>query len=188
MIEEVLIEAGLSVELIEKAFEATSEAVYERGTRILEIGEECKNIFIVQEGLLRMFYYGSKGNEITHWFTTENNLMTAPKSFFEGTRSQYAIETLEECTVRKLELKTLNQLCEEHQEFERFMRLLVIRMFMEMNNKVMDLQFKTAKERYLSLIERHPDIFQRVNLGHIASYIGITIQSLSRIRAEVSQS
>ena len=86
-----------------------------------------------------------------------------------------------------MKLDTLNRLCDENHEVERFGRLLTLRMLMELNNKMMDLQFKTAKERYLSLMEKHPDIFNRVNLGHIASYIGITIQSLSRIRSEVSQ-
>ena len=56
----------------------------------------------------------------------------------------------------------------------------------EINDKLLSIQFKTAKERYLALVEKHPDIFQRVNLGHIASYIGITQQSLSRIRSELT--
>lgn len=185
MIENVIFESGLSVELFEKLFDATKEFTYKKGDQLVEQNEVCPFIFIVQEGLLRMYYYDEKGNDITHWFAPEQNIMTSPKSYFDGEPSLYSIEALEHSIVRVLTLKDLDRLCEEHHEIEHFGRMLTLRMFMELNQKLMDLQFKSAKARYKALLETHPDIFQRVKLGHIASYLGITQVSLSRIRSEI---
>ena len=185
MIEQVLLESNLSEELLEKLFEATTETQVSKGETLVKEGQHCRYIYIVQEGLLRMFYHDTKGNDITHWFTNEQNIMTSPKSFFDGEPSPYTIEALEDCTLRCLTLQALNDHCSAHHEIEHFGRMLTLRMFMELNKKLMDLQFKTAKERYTALLETHPDIFQRVKLGHVASYLGITQVSLSRIRSEI---
>ena len=185
MIESVIFESGLTVELFEKLFDATEEFRFKKGDVLVKQNEVCPYIYIVQEGLLRMFYYNEKGNDITHWIAPEQNIMTSPKSFFDGEPSPYSIEVLEDSIVRGLKLKDLDRLCSEHHQIEHFGRMLTLRMFMELNQKLMDLQFKSAKERYLMLLETHPDIFQRVKLGHIASYLGITQVSLSRIRAEM---
>lgn len=185
MIDQVILESNLSEELLEKLFDATNEIHVKKGDTLLEQGQICQHIFIVQEGLLRMFYYDNKGNDITHWFTNEQNLMTSPKSFFDGEPSAYNIEALEDCTIRCLTLKALNDHCKAHHQIEHFGRMLTLRMFMELNKKLMDLQFKSAKERYVTLLETHPDIFIRVKLRHVASYLGITQVSLSRIRAEL---
>lgn len=184
MIENVILESGLSVELFEKLFDATEEFSFKKGDLLLEQNQVCPYIFIVQEGLLRMFYYDEKGNDITHWLADEQNIISSPKSYFDGEPSLYAIEALEDCIVRGLKSEELDRLCSEYHQIEHFGRMLTLRMFMELNQKLMDLQFKTAKERYQTLLETHPDIFQRVKLGHIASYLGITQVSLSRIRAD----
>ena len=185
MIENVILESGLSVEVFEKLYDATKEFSFKKGDKLVEQNQVCPYIFIVQEGLLRMFYYDEKGNDITHWFAPEKNIISSPKSYFDREPSLYTIEALEDSSVRGLELKDLNRLCEEHHQIEHFGRMLTLRMFMELNQKLMDLQFKTAKERYKTLLETHPDIFQRVKLYHIASSLGITQVSLSRIRAEL---
>lgn len=183
MIEQIL-ESGLSMELFEKLYDETEEMTFQKGELLLDHNEHCRYIYIVQEGLLRMFYFDDKGNDITHWIATEQNLMSSPESFFEGSRSQYLIEALEDTIVRALTLDSLNDLCGKHHEIERFGRLLTLRMFMEVNKKLMDIQFKTGKQRYDALLSSQPDIFQRVKLGHIATYLGMTQVSLSRIRSE----
>jgi CRP-like cAMP-binding protein len=185
MLADVILESELSVELVEKLFDATVETKYRKGDKILEQGDTSAPIFIVTEGLLRMFYYDSKGNDITHWFAAEENIITDPATYFDQAPSNYLIEALEDCTVRSLKLKELNRLCKEHHAIEYFGRLLTLRIAMELNRKLMDIQFKSAKERYVTLIESKPDIFQRTKLGHIASYLGITQVSLSRIRSEL---
>jgi CRP-like cAMP-binding protein len=186
MVQEVIQQVGLRDELFQKLFDSTTEVFYKKGTHLVEQGQKCPYLFIVATGLLRMYYFDEKGNDVSHWFSPELHVMTDPKSFFENTQSRYTIEALEDTTVRRLDLHTVNTLSAEYHEIEHFARILTLRMFMELNGKLMDLQFKTAKERYLSLLSKHPGIINRVNLGHIASFIGITIQSLSRIRAEIS--
>ena len=94
MIEEVIEESGLSVEMFEKLYNSTEERIFRKGELLVDQNEHCKHIYIVQEGLLRMFYYDTKGNDITHWIATEQNLMTAPHSFFKGSSSQFVITTV----------------------------------------------------------------------------------------------
>ena len=80
-------------------------------------------------------------------------------------------------------LDGLNYLVDNFPELERFGRITALQMALEFGEKVKDLQFRTAQERYHLLLEKHPGILQRVSLGHIASFLGITQQSLSRIRS-----
>jgi CRP-like cAMP-binding protein len=87
--------------------------------------------------------------------------------------------------VNMISLDQLNSLFKDSHEIERLGRLLTLQMLTLINDKLLSLQFKTAKERYVSMLHLHPDIFNRVSLGHISSYIGITPQSLSRIRTEL---
>ena len=185
MIDQVLREANLSLELFDKIHESTSELIYPKNTLVVERGQIAKHTLIVEQGLLRIFYYDERGKDITHWFSSENQLCTVPDSFFGRSESQFYIEALEDVVLRGLTLTNMNNLCDSSHDIERFGRILAITLLSEINNKLLSIQFKTAKERYLLLLEKHPDIFQRVNLGHIASYIGITQQSLSRIRAEL---
>lgn len=156
-----------------------------KGKRLLDIGDVCRKMYIVEQGLLR-FYYIEKGKDITHWFIFEGNFITEADSFFQQTPSDYAIETLEDSLVRSISYEDLEYMFQKYPEFERTGRLLATEMALQLGEKLKDLQFRTASERYEKLLSEHPGILQRVPLGHIASYLGITQQSLSRIRAQNS--
>jgi CRP-like cAMP-binding protein len=80
----------------------------------LNQGDNSSPILVVRKGLLGMFYYDAKGNDITHWFTTEMSIIIDPATYFDQVPSNYLIEVLEDCNVCSLDLKELNRLCEEH--------------------------------------------------------------------------
>lgn len=164
--------------LLEKAEAVT----FEKGKLILKAGEICKYLFIVEKGLVRNFYYDSKGNDITHWFAKENMLVTAPESFFNQEKSFFNIEAIEDTRVIAIRYEVLEKAFEDSNAIERFGRILTTQIMITLGRKIIDLQTKNAKARYNEVIENYPDIFRRVNLGHIASYLGMTQQSLSRIR------
>ena len=156
---------------------------FKKGDIVAESGKICKYLFLVQKGLLRNFYYDIKGNDITHWFANEDMFATIPPSFFNREESFFQMEAIEDTQVLAFTYEDLENAFEKSRAIERFGRLLVTQIMITLGRKVIDLQTKSAEKRYEELIENHSDIFSRANLGHIASYLGITQQSLSRIRS-----
>lgn len=163
--------------------EAFVEEQYKKGTLLLEMGKVCQKVYIVKEGLLRSFYY-KEGKDVTHWFAAELEPLCALDSFFKRRPCDYSMDALEDSVVYTITLDRLNALFDDHHEIERFARLFITEMMIQVSEKVKDLQFRTGLERYHLLLEKHPSIIQRAPLGKVASYLGITQQSLSRIRAQ----
>lgn len=159
------------------------EERYKKGTVLLEVGNVCQKVYIVKQGLLRSFYY-KDGKDVTHWFAAEQEPLSALDSFFKRRPCDYSIDTLEDSIVYTITLDRLNVLFDAYHEIERFARLFITEMVIQVSEKVKDLQFRTGLERYHILLEKQPNIIQRAPLGKVASYLGITQQSLSRIRAQ----
>ena len=174
--------AILNSEAFTSLLEKVESLTFKKGELILKGGEICKYLFIVEHGLLRNFYYDGKGNDITHWFAEEKMIVTAPARFFNQEKSLFNIEAIEATTVIAISHEILEQAFENSKTIERFGRILTTQIMITLGRKIIDLQTKNAKARYNELIKNYPDIFRRVNLGHIASYLGMTQQSLSRIR------
>lgn len=163
--------------------EAFVEEKYKKGSLLLEVGKVCQKVYIVKKGLLRSFYY-KDGKEVTHWFAAEMEPLSALDSFFKRRPCDYSIDTLEDSVVYTITLDRLNTLFDAHHELERFARLFITEMIVQVSEKVKDLQFRTGLERYHLLLKKQPNIIQRAPLGKVASYLGVTQQSLSRIRAK----
>lgn len=172
----------LKSDVFKALFEKAESLSFKKGELILKAGEICKYMFLVKNGLLRNFYYDIKGNDITHWFAKEEMLATAPPSFFNQEKSFFNIEAIEDTQVIAIKHNILEDAFDESRVIERFGRVLTTQIMISLGRKIVDLQTKNAEARYHELIENYPDIFRRANLGHIASYLGITQQSLSRIR------
>jgi len=166
-------------------FEKSELITFKKGDIIVESGKVCKYLFLVENGLLRNFYYDGKGNDITHWFAKEEMLATVPQSFFNQEKSFFNIEAIEDTQTRIFSYQNLEDAFQQSRIVERFGRILITQIMITLGQKVVDLQTKSAEKRYEELIDNYPDIFRRANLGHIASYLGITQQSLSRIRSSV---
>jgi CRP/FNR family transcriptional regulator, anaerobic regulatory protein len=150
---------------------------------ILKQGQVCNYLYFVDKGLLRLFYYRD-GKDITDYFATEQNIIGGIDSFFSRKPSDKIIETLEPCILIAISHDNLEELYQKHHDLERVGRILSIGAFLSMQNRLFALQFHPAKQRYQNLLESTPDILQRVPLGHIASYLGITQVTLSRIRSQ----
>lgn len=163
---------------------AFTEESYKKGESLLAVGKVCKKIYLVKEGLLRSFYYSNEGKDITHWFAPEGTALSALDSFFKERPCDYSIDALEHSVVYTITLDKLNYFFDTYHEVERLGRLFVTETIIEVAGKVKDLQFRTGIERYHLLLEKYPTIIQRAPLGKVASYLGITQQSLSRIRAQ----
>lgn len=157
------------------------EKSYPKNTLIQEIGSRCKTIYFVKEGCARIFYY-KDGNDITEHFAFKNDLIVRAESLFTGLPTAKGIQTIDKTTVISIDSQKLFKLYDEFHSIERLFRIVFEKEYVNTVKRLESLQFKTAKERYEELIE-NTNIVQKIPLKHIASYLGITQVSLSRIRA-----
>jgi len=152
-----------------------------RGDILVKEGEYSYELYYIANGGARA-YYLKDGKTITDWFAFENDFISSIVSFFLGVPSQHYIEILEDSTFMVLQLKDIETLCDKHHDFERLARMSTTKTMLQLQQRIVSLQFKSSKERYESLLERYPQIELRAPLGDIASYLGITQETLSRIR------
>ena len=154
-----------------------------KGTIMINNNERCDTIFFIKSGLMRG-YYLDDGKEVTNWFAKESEFATCFYAFITNKNSFEIIETLEDSELTQISSSSLQNLYTRFPETERIGRIITENYYIKLEERLLNLQFKTAKERYQSLILSKPFLLQRASLGHIASYIGITQETLSRIRAE----
>lgn len=161
-----------------------SIATFKKNELIQPVGHTCKTIYFLQKGIARIFYY-KDGVDITEYFAFEGGIVARAESLFAGEPSQKAIEVLEDSKVLAINVPKLYLLYDEFHEIERLFRLIFEKAHVETIHRIESLQFHSAEERYLNLLSTQKNIIQYVPLKHIASYLGITQVSLSRIRAKV---
>ncbi len=154
-----------------------------KGTFLVTAGSYCKHLFFIQQGLSRTFYI-KDGKDVTDWISPERSIATSIVSFITGLPDIRSIELLEPSIIWAIGRDDLEKLYREHHEIERFGRLMVSAGLVQMQQRFDDLHFATARERYAKLMQQSPSLVQRVPLGMIASYLGITQETLSRIRAD----
>jgi CRP-like cAMP-binding protein len=146
------------------------------------IGHTCKTIYFLNKGIARIYYY-KDGIDITESFAFENNIIARVESLFSGKPSQKAIQILEDAELVAIDANKLFKLYDTFPEIERLFRRIFEAAYVNTVNRIEGIQFHTAEERYKSLLNEAPDVLQRIPLKYIASYLGITQQSFSRIRS-----
>lgn len=154
---------------------------YERGEVVHHSNTTCNKIFIVQSGILRSYYY-QNGNDITAHFAMEYSIIGAIDSILKQKKSLYAIEALDDSEVLLMDYNEMECFLNKNPGYERLARQVSQFLYLDLVERFEGMMFLTAKERYEHLITRYPTITQQVNLGHIASYLGITQETLSRVR------
>lgn len=152
-----------------------------KGTLLVEEGSYSDKLYYIINGGMRA-YYLNDGKTITDWFAFEHDFISSIISFFLLVPSQHNIETLEDSTLLVLKRDDIEKLCEKHHDFERIGRLSVTKTMLQLQQRIVSIQFKTSRERYDSLLEKYPKIEHRAPLGDMASYLGITQETLSRLR------
>jgi CRP-like cAMP-binding protein len=156
-----------------------------KGQFLSHAGDPSRYAAFVEKGCLRLYSIDEKGEEHVVQFAVEDWWITDMYSFLTGTPATYYIDALEDTEVLLLERITQEKLCTDLPQFERFFRLLYQGNIIAKERRILAALSLSAEEQYLSLIETYPTISQRVPLNQIASYLGITPQSLSRIRKEL---
>ncbi|HEY4325485.1 MAG TPA: Crp/Fnr family transcriptional regulator [Mucilaginibacter sp.] len=156
-----------------------------KGQVLVKPDSVCSNLYFIEEGLTRTFYF-KEGKDITDWLSPENTFAVSIISFITRKPDRRAIELLESSVLLTIKFDALEALCAIHHDIERMTRHLISFGLVQLQQKFDDLHFETALQRYQKLMATNPTLLQRVPLGLIASYLGMTQETLSRMRSQVS--
>jgi len=153
-----------------------------KGDRFLRAGRVADEYMFLENGFIRSYVLDTEGNEITLNFYATNDLVFEVASFFQRIPTQENFEATTDCIGWVMNYEKLNNLFHALPAFREFGRAVLVKGFISFKLRTLSLINKTAEERYEMLIKSNAEIFQHAPLKHIASFLGITDTSLSRIR------
>ncbi|AWH85738.1 cyclic nucleotide-binding protein [Flavobacterium album] len=174
----------LSPESTQALLSLMNKESHPKGHVLVPCGDICRNVYYIEKGLARTFYL-KDGKEVTERFKAENSFTCSMSGHVTNMPDGRQIELLEPSVIWSLPYNELEKLYDRYHEIERLGRYLITQEMLEMHRRLTELQFISAQERYSNLISNDPLLLQRVPLGLISSYLGITQETLSRIRAKV---
>lgn len=141
----------------------------------------------VQKGVLRMFYIAEDGKEINVQFFFEDDFVASYQSFITQSKSKYYIQALEDCELITITYDSLQNAYSNSLAWQTFGRIIAEKVYTLSEQRTESLLFQNAEERYLSLAKKRPIVFEKIPLYHIASYLGIERESLSRLRKKIAK-
>lgn len=154
----------------------------QRDMHVLREGQVADYIWFVEKGSIRIFY-NKEGKEITEWIALDNQFFMSITSFFTRRPSKLIIQAIEPVSLWGIHYNDLMKLADTHHAIETLLRKMVTGSLMLSQDRMESIQFETALQRYQRLLQTSPGIIQRVPLQYIASFLGITKETLSRIRS-----
>jgi CRP-like cAMP-binding protein len=157
-----------------------------RNEVLTDEGEVERGFLLVLEGVQRVFFTTSEGDEYTVAFAYPNDYSGIPDSFFLQAPSGYRLETLSSGSVLATDYNGLFALMDKHRELERWAWRLLASALQGRAKREREHMTLTAKERYERFLNESPQLIQQVPLKHIASYLGMSPETLSRIRGSIS--
>lgn len=149
--------------------------------QLVKVGQYADKAYYIAQGTARA-YLIKDGRDISDWFAFDREFISSIQSFFMNIPSPHFIETLEPTILLEMDRNNINRLSDQYRAFDRIGKIIVTQTMLKQQHRLASMQFETAQQKYDSLLELRPDIEMRVPLIHIASYLGITIETLSRIR------
>ena len=155
-----------TLELLDTLFEHRQ---YKKYSLLLKEENTSKEVFYIEEGIVRQFYTKNK-KDITHAFHAENSFYMSVEPIYFHNSSPFGLEALENCKVRVADFTQIEAIINAHPKLRGFMEMLLVTFLKNLTNRIY-------------LLKNYPKILLRVPLGHVASFLGITQQTLSVIRA-----
>lgn len=160
---------------------------FSKNELLVREGRVCNDYYFLDEGYARAFLYDLNGDDITTAFYQPRNVVCELYSFFKRIPSRENIQALSDCRVWYLTFDELQDVFHSMVLFREFGRTILINAYANLKQRMLSALQETAEQRYSFLIQTNPDIFQYAPLKHIASYLGVTDSSLSRIRKEFAR-
>ena len=174
----------LSLEAEEYLISISKEKIVPKGSILIRQGQTVYKIFFVTGGCLRSYCIDKNGKEHTLHFAIKNNWISDYIAIHGDESATLTIECLTESNIIEFNAKELDGILTLFPEFEPFQRKNLERLFVSLQKRILNQLQLSAAERYDLFLEQYPDVEQYTRNYHIASYLGITQQSLSRIRIE----
>ena len=171
-------------EVLEQIVEIFMPFSISKGEYFLKEGSVSDTYLFLEEGFMRAFTYDLDGNDVTTSFYRNNQVVFEVASFFKREKSKENIQALTDCTGLAISFEELNHLFHAIQHFREFGRMILVKGYVALKERTLSLINETAEQRYMKLINTSPEIFQYAPLKTIASYLGVTDSSLSRIRRD----
>jgi len=153
-----------------------------KGTKLFSQGKRHYHFYFIIKGAVKA-YYLKDGKEICSWFAAENDIV-GNLSAHRGEASNETIELLEDVELISFQIQGINELAKNDLEVSHFIIEILYEEIIYLEKRIYDLQFVSSSERYKRLLEEAPEIIQRVSLTDIASYLGVSRETLSRIRGQ----
>jgi CRP-like cAMP-binding protein len=166
---------------VEEGFE---RLVFPKNHFLVNEGKTCRHLYFIEKGSARGFYNLDE-KQVTHWFAFENDFVTSFHSFITQQPAVENIQLLEGSVLWGISKNKLEQLLTNFHDIEKLLRLAYEKYYIRLEERYVNGQFKSAGERYDDLLVQSPHIIERVPLGYIASYLGISQETLSRVRARL---
>lgn len=153
----------------------------------LKVSRVSNEYLFLVDGFMRAYTQDIEGNEVTTYFFQKDSVVFEAASFFMRLPSTENIQAITDCKGYTITFDKLNMLFHTVHEFREFGRKMLVKEFAAFKERTLSLINKSAEERYTALVQNNPELFQHAQLKHIASFLGITDTSLSRIRREYSK-
>jgi CRP/FNR family transcriptional regulator, anaerobic regulatory protein len=171
----------LSIELQNALLHCSEMIEMPKKTILVKENDVVKYLYLVHNGLLRSFYT-QDGLEVTSNFIAENDILFCLQSFYYKQSDHFFVEALEDCVVARILFTDLELLLNKHLELNFIARLLAHQYIMHTDKRLLMLRKMPMKERWHYFQEQFAHLLQRVSLGHVATYLGMNIETLSRVR------
>ena len=173
----------LSAESMEAFHQSWKQWSVKKDHLLLKENTVSDYIYFIEKGVARIYYY-KNGKEITEWVALDGQFFLSITSFFQRIPSHLIIQTIESSEVFGIHHDDFMKLADKYHDIERLLRKMVTSSLILSQVRMDSIQFESAQQRYERLLQTTPQIVQRVPLTYIASFLGITLETLSRIRSQ----
>lgn len=164
---------------------AFDEVKEEKGKVILQQGSVCRYLYFLVDGVCR-YYTNKGGNEVTTWFGFKNNFVTSFTSFFPGVQSYETIKLLTDCTLYRIHADKFEELKSSLSSFQEIVLHFITQYTVQLERRLLMIQTQTAAEKYQHILQNEPELILQIPNKDLASYLGVSRETLSRIRSSVN--
>lgn len=178
--------SGLTQGELDTIFPHFKKINFDKNQYLLRNGQRANNYWFVESGFIRSYAVDVDGNDVTTGFFSQGDIVIDWPSFFLRHPTREYFQALTDCACWQLDFDTFQQLFHSIQNFREQGRTTLVSSYFALKRHSISMITDQAKDRYIRLLEEKPHIVQNVSLKHIASYLGITDTSLSRIRKEIA--
>ncbi len=162
------------------------QVTFEKNSFLLEEGKTANHYWFIQSGFIRSYVIDTEGNDITTNFFSVGDIVIDWPSFFLRNPTRENIQALSDCVCWQLDFETFQELFHSIRNFREQGRTTLVGSYFALKRHSISMIADQAKDRYLRLVKEKPHVVQNVSLKHIATFLGITDTSLSRIRKEIA--